>query len=124
LLAAMSDVDPSESGLASGIVNTSFMMGGALGLAVLASLAAARSEALQAAESAAAALGGGYHAAFLVGAIFAAVAGVLGGLSLRRGHGGGEDAKPAAGAGKDGTPIADSARSDESTTIEQRSRCA
>lgn len=34
LLAAMGDVDPSESGLASGIVNTSFMMGGALGLAV------------------------------------------------------------------------------------------
>src|SRR5207344_3188152 len=44
LLAAMIDVDESESGLASGIVNTSFMMGGALGLAVLASLAAARTE--------------------------------------------------------------------------------
>ena len=42
LLAAMSDVEPEESGLASGVVNTSFMMGGALGLAVLASLAAAR----------------------------------------------------------------------------------
>src|SRR5450755_5172778 len=39
LLAAMSDVDPSESGLASGVVNTSFMMGGALGLAILASVA-------------------------------------------------------------------------------------
>ena len=37
LLAAMSDVEPEESGLASGIVNTAFMMGGALGLAVLAS---------------------------------------------------------------------------------------
>ena len=42
LLAAMSDVEPEESGLASGIVNTSFMMGGALGLAVLASIAASR----------------------------------------------------------------------------------
>src|SRR6266550_3406715 len=40
LLAAMSDVEPSESGLASGLVNTSFMMGGALGLAVLATFAA------------------------------------------------------------------------------------
>ena len=43
LLAAMSDVEPSRSGLASGLVNTAFMMGGALGLAALASLAAARS---------------------------------------------------------------------------------
>ncbi|HEY4067053.1 MAG TPA: DHA2 family efflux MFS transporter permease subunit, partial [Burkholderiaceae bacterium] len=42
LLAAMSEVGPSESGLASGVVNTAFMMGGALGLAVLASGAAAR----------------------------------------------------------------------------------
>jgi len=40
LLAAMNDVPPDESGLASGMVNTSFMMGGALGLAVLASIAA------------------------------------------------------------------------------------
>ncbi len=39
LLAAMSDVSPEESGLASGLVNTAFMMGGALGLAVLASIA-------------------------------------------------------------------------------------
>jgi len=61
LLAAMSDVDPSDSGLASGIVNTSLMMGGALGLAVLASLAAACSDAMQASESATAALNSGYH---------------------------------------------------------------
>jgi MFS family permease len=88
LLAAMSDVDPSDSGLASGIVNTSFMMGGALGLAVLASLAAARSEAMQASGDAVAALNSGYHVAFLFGAIFAAVAGVLGGLLLRPGHAG------------------------------------
>ena len=46
LLAAMSDVEPEESGLASGVVNTSFMMGGALGLAVLASLAASRTDSL------------------------------------------------------------------------------
>jgi EmrB/QacA subfamily drug resistance transporter len=92
LLAAMSDVDPGDSGLASGIVNTSFMMGGALGLAVLASLAAARSDAMLASGSAIAALNSGYHVAFLFGAIFAAAAGVLGGLLLRPGQQGGADA--------------------------------
>jgi EmrB/QacA subfamily drug resistance transporter len=85
LLAAMSDVEPREAGLASGVVNTSFMMGGALGLAVLASLAASRTDALLAAgASAAAALTGGYHVAFLVGALFAAVAAALGALLRAR----------------------------------------
>jgi MFS family permease len=84
LLAAMSDVEPSESGLASGVVNTSFMMGGALGLAVLASLAASRSDSLTASgEGPLSALTGGYHAAFLVGAIFALGAAGLGGALLR-----------------------------------------
>ncbi|MDQ2984228.1 MAG: DHA2 family efflux MFS transporter permease subunit, partial [Actinomycetota bacterium] len=65
LLAAMSDVKPEESGLASGVVNTAFMMGGALGLAVLASIAASRTDSLRASgDSPLAALVGGYHAAF------------------------------------------------------------
>jgi EmrB/QacA subfamily drug resistance transporter len=86
LLAAMSDVEPTEAGLASGVVNTSFMMGGALGLAVLASLAASRTDTLLAAgESEAAALTGGYHVAFFVGALFAIAAAALGGLLLRQG---------------------------------------
>jgi EmrB/QacA subfamily drug resistance transporter len=86
LLAAMSDVEPTEAGLASGVVNTSFMMGGALGLAVLASLAASRTDTLLASgDSQAAALTGGYHLAFLVGAIFAIAAAALGGLLLRQG---------------------------------------
>ena len=45
LLAAMGDVAPTESGLASGIVNTAFMMGGALGLAVLVGVADSRTRA-------------------------------------------------------------------------------
>ena len=84
LLAAMSDVEPSDAGLASGIVNTSFMMGGALGLAVLASVAASRTETLSAAgEDPLVALTGGYHAAFLLGAIFAAAAATIGAVFLR-----------------------------------------
>src|SRR5205823_12188464 len=67
LLAAMGDVDPAESGLASGVVNTAFMMGGAVGLAVLASVAASRTHTLTlSGHGQAAALTGGYHGAFLL----------------------------------------------------------
>jgi MFS family permease len=86
LLAAMSDVAPTESGLASGVVNTAFMMGGALGLAILASVADARTEALlDSGDGPLAALTGGYHVAFLLGAIFAVAAAAVGGLLLRPG---------------------------------------
>jgi EmrB/QacA subfamily drug resistance transporter len=86
LLAAMGDVDPSESGLASGIVNTSFMMGGALGLAILASIAASRtSHLLASGHGHPAALDAGYHTAFLIGALFALLAASLGALLLREG---------------------------------------
>jgi hypothetical protein len=72
LLAAMNDVKPTDSGLASGVVNTAFMMGGSLGLAVLASLAAGRTQALIGSGVAnIEALNSGYHVAFIVGAIFA-----------------------------------------------------
>ena len=67
LLIAMSEVAPSESGLASGMVNTAFMMGGALGLAVLATLAEAS----------------GFRAAFIVATLFAAVAAILSAALLR-----------------------------------------
>jgi EmrB/QacA subfamily drug resistance transporter len=84
LLGAMSDVSPSESGLASGVVNTAFMMGGALGLAVLASFAAMRTDTLIAAQAdPVAALNGGYQLAFLLGASAAALAAAAGGVFMR-----------------------------------------
>jgi len=86
LLAAMSEVAPEQSGLASGVVNTAFMMGGALGLAVLASLAASRTDSLAASGLGhLAALNGGYHAALLVGAGFAVAAASIGAAFLRSG---------------------------------------
>ncbi len=95
LLAAMSDVDPAESGLASGFVNTSFMMGGALGLAILASVAASRTNSLShSGHDAASALTGGYHLAFLIGALVAVSAAALGAVLLRTRH----QAAPAHGA--------------------------
>ena len=84
LLAAMSGVQPSEAGLASGVVNTSFMMGGALGLAILASLAATRTNRLSSSgHSALAALNGGYHLAFVIGAGFAVLAAVIAAVLIR-----------------------------------------
>lgn len=84
LLAAMGDVEPQEAGLASGVVNTSFMMGGALGLAVLVAVSDSRTSTL--AEGGAGpveALHGGLQVAFAVGAIAAALAATVGGVFLR-----------------------------------------
>jgi MFS family permease len=93
LLAAMSDVKPEDSGLASGIVNTAFMMGGSLGLAVLASLAAIATKASLAAGAATpVALTAGYSVAFWVGAGCAFAGGMLGFLLRERPHGAGEPA--------------------------------
>ena len=66
---AMSGATRSDSGLASGLVNTSLQVGGALGLSVLATAAATRTDTLQAAgDGEALALTGGYHLAFLIAA--------------------------------------------------------
>jgi EmrB/QacA subfamily drug resistance transporter len=80
---AMSGADGSEAGLASGLVNTSLQVGGALGLAVLATLATSRTEHLVASgDSPTAALTGGFHLAFVIaaGLVLAAIGVALGAL--------------------------------------------
>ncbi|MEY9864196.1 EmrB/QacA subfamily drug resistance transporter [Catenulispora sp. GAS73] len=72
---AMSDTAPQDAGIASGLLSTTAQVGGALGLAVLATVSASRSTHLAATGTAAAdALTGGYHLAFWIGAALTGVA--------------------------------------------------
>ncbi len=78
MMLAMSGATPEDSGLASGLVNTSVQVGGAIGLAVLATLATERTDGLLAeGNSTASALTSGYHVAYLVGAALIGVAIVI-----------------------------------------------
>ena len=86
-LLATTNVAHEDAGLASGIFNTSQQIGGALGLAILSTLAASRTASLQASGVARPeALTSGYHVAFAVGAAFLAAGLVVLMIGIRKRH--------------------------------------
>ncbi len=85
-ISAVAGVAPEEAGLASGLVNTARLVGGALGLAVLAAIATSRTntELHHAGTTAHAALVSGFQLAFVVSAGFAVVGGLVAAFGLPR----------------------------------------
>jgi EmrB/QacA subfamily drug resistance transporter len=88
-IVAMQCLPASQSGIGSGLLNTSRLMGGALGLAILSTIADAQTRA-QASSGFAHALTSGFDLAFGVGAAFALAGAIVAGLWLRNPASGGE----------------------------------
>jgi EmrB/QacA subfamily drug resistance transporter len=101
MMLAMSGATPQDAGLASGLVNTAGQVGGAIGLAVLATISTERTDSLLAeGKSMAEALNGGFHLAYVVGAAATAVA-ILTAVTVMRSQ------SPAAMAAAHGEPAQD-----------------
>jgi MFS family permease len=84
-LAALANLEERIAGVASGLLNTSQQIGGALGVAIASTIATQHSETLFAeGEDRAAALTGGYNWAFWVGAVFTFVGLLVAAVILRR----------------------------------------
>lgn len=84
LMSAVSHARKEESGLASGIVNTSYQIGSALGLAIMVALASAQTLSdISSGIGSIAALNNGFHLAFITAAIVAAIAAIVAFVAIK-----------------------------------------
>ena len=83
-IASMSGAKPEETGLASGLVNTSYQVGSALGLAIIVAISAAKTNAVKTTGAAdMAALNAGFQTAFFSAAVICVIAAIIAAISVK-----------------------------------------